>query len=140
MAQVEAPWRLWVFAPDHPGHLESCSDGAPRANLILLEAALTIHWEGGDLVQPEVSNAQIPWTPFNACFVLKVDSQTIAAGAVVLRASARLLRSPTLVLQGDAEKQPLRFELTPSFPASGGQPAPDLWRTLLGPQSRRPAL
>jgi len=60
----------------------------------------------------------------------------VAAGAVVPRYSARLLRSDTLVLQSDRLDQPLAFSLLPAFPAEIGQSVRPEWRQVLMPLSK----
>lgn len=136
-AEPERAWRLWAFEPDEPGRLEQCAELAlhPPARRISLDMGLTVHWRGGDLVQAGRSDAQRDWPAFNACFMLVVADKVVAAGAIVPRHSARLLRTATLVLQGPADAERLYFELLPSFPADPAAPEPDAWRAALAPLS-----
>lgn len=137
LAEPARPWRLWAFEPDEPGRLERCAELAlhPPARRISLDMALTVQWRGGDLVQPGRSDAPREWPAFNACFMLVVADRIVAAGAVVPRHSARLLRTPTLVLQSPAGAGRLLFELLPSFPADAAAAAPEAWRAALAPLS-----
>lgn len=139
-AETAGAWRLWVFEPDEPGRLERCAQlaSAPPGRRIGLDMALTIHWRGGDLVQPGRSDARRDWPAFNACFALVVDDRTVAAGAVVPRQSARLLRAPTLVLRTPPDAERLDFELLPSFPEDPALPTPDAWTRALAPLGRAP--
>jgi hypothetical protein len=154
---AESPqvWELWVARPSRPGLLESCvplktmpwplpaavtAAYAPER----IDQALTVTWQGGRFTQPgrEGASATLagrPWSPFDSCFVLTVRGEVVAAGAVIPHMSARLLRSDTLVLQGDmlgdVAARPLTFSLLPSFPAEIGQPVSAAWRHALTPIS-----
>jgi len=147
-------WELWVARPSRPGLLESCAPlktmpwplpaavkeaYAPER----IDQALSVTWQGGHLTQPGREGASIslagrPWNAFDSCFVLTVRGEIVAAGAVIPRVSARLLRSDTLVLQAEKVDRPLTFSLLPSFPAEIGQPVPPAWHHALAPISTRP--
>lgn len=137
LAEPDRPWRLWAFEPDEPGRLERCAELAlhPPARRISLDVGLTVHWRGGDLVQTGRSDARRDWPAFNACFMLVVADRIVAAGAIVPRHSARLLRTPTLVLKSPADAERLDFELLPSFPADAAAAPPEAWRAALAPLS-----
>lgn len=145
-------WSLWVLQPSRPGLLTACA--VPKGRLwpmsaaltfphapLRLDEALTVHWQGGQFAQSAVPAAPVlpqekSWNPLDSCFVLSVGGMVVAAGAVVPRHSARLLRSDTLVLQSDKLDQPLAFSLLPAFPAEIGQPVPPEWRQFLTPISK----
>ena len=151
-AEPTQDWSLWVLQPSRPGLLTACavpkglawpqpaSLTSPHAP-VRVEEALTVYWQGGQFVQSAVLAAPIlpqetSWNPLDSCFVLSVGGMVVAAGAVVPRHSARLLRSDTLVLQSDKIDQPLAFLLLPAFPAVIGQPVPPEWRQFLTPISK----
>lgn len=151
-AQPRQGWSLWVQRPSRPGLLTACAmprglAWPPPAALmsphapLRLDEALTIRWQGGQLVQSGAGNASGPsqeraWHPLDSCFVLSVGGMVVAAGGVVPRVSARLLRSDTLVIQNDKPGRPLAFTLLPAFPAELEQPGPPEWRAALTPLSR----
>lgn len=145
-------WELWVARPSRPGLLTSCplpkgmpwpsrAATVPVVAPLRLDQPLTITWQGGQLEQSNreggtVAPAGNLWSPFDSCFVLAVRGVVVAAGAVVPRYSARLLRSDTLVLQSDRLDQPLAFSLLPAFPAEIGQSVRPEWRQVLMPLSK----
>lgn len=145
-------WSLWVLRPSRPGLLTACVmprglAWPPPAALtsthapLRLDEALTVRWQGGQLVQSGTGSASGPpqeraWHPLDSCFVLSVGGVVVAAGGVVPRVSARLLRSDTLVLQNDKPGRPLAFTLLPVFPADLEQPGPPEWRAVLTPLSK----
>ncbi len=106
-----------------------------------LEEALTVRWQGGQLARPARQGAVDPsqaeaWNPFDSCFVLSVRGMVVASGGVVPRASARLLRTDTLVIQESKPGRPLAFTLLPAFPAQIELPVPPEWRAALTPLSQ----
>ncbi|HEV7259524.1 MAG TPA: hypothetical protein VGN82_17220 [Bosea sp. (in: a-proteobacteria)] len=151
-AEPEQGWSLWVSQRSRPGLLTACSmprglawpQSADQATSHVpqrLDGALTIRWQGGLLAQAVAPAVPAPpqartWNPFDSCFVLSVRGVVVAAGGVVPRASARLLRSDTLVIQDDRPGRPLAFTLLPAFPAEVEQPVPPEWRAALTPLSR----
>ena len=146
-AEPAQSWALWIVQPDRPGQLDSCSSlktaAAPVAALsgaktpIRLDQALSIRWHGGYLVQTGEQDQHKParWNEFDSCFVLTVRGTAVAAGALVRRESARLLRFDTLVLQTDRAGQTLSFSLLPNFPAEIAQPVAPSWTHALAPIS-----
>lgn len=149
-------WLLWAVKPSQLGVLESCAllkkepppllGSTPDSSLnpLRLQQGLTIHWQGGDLVQAEREATQKPtaidrWNPFDSCFILTVAESVVAAGAIVPRASARLLKFDTLVLRQDARQgEAFDFDLLPAFPGDIMQRVPEAWWPALTPISRRP--
>jgi hypothetical protein len=147
-------WSLWVLQPSRPGLLTDCAMPrglawplpaalTPPHAPLRLDEALTVRWQGGQLVQSGERDASgLPqeraWHPFDSCFVLSVAGVVVAAGGVVPRVSARLLRSDTLVIQDDKPGRPLAFTLLPAFPAELEQPVPPEWRAALTPFSKPP--
>lgn len=148
-AEPAQSWALWVVKPDRPGHLESCASlrtvSALSASTMLpggrtplrLEQPLSIHWQGGYLAQPggPVAQAAQRWNAFDSCFLLTVRGAVVAAGAVLRRESARLLRFDTLVIQSDKAGAPLSLALLPAFPAEIAQPVSPAWSQALTPLS-----
>jgi hypothetical protein len=142
-AGAEQAWSLSIVKPGRPGVLDTCallkttplaSSFAANETPLRLMQGLTIHWQGGDLVQGSASQPEDAWNPLDACFLLAVGDTIVAAGAVVPAASARLLRFDTLVLR---KKDPLEFDLVPAFPAQIEQPVPPAWTAALTPVSQR---
>jgi len=149
-AATEQGWELWIVKPGRPGIVQTCSllrmspsplesTLPPDRQPLRLDEALSIRWQGGYLVQdgaPEGPAAKRGWNPADSCFVLMVAGKPVAAGAVLPRASAQLLRFDTLVVQEDRAGQRLAFELLPHFPADVMLPAPAPWAAALGALSR----
>ncbi|PTM38597.1 hypothetical protein C8D03_0069 [Bosea sp. 124] len=148
-AEPTQVWSLWVSQPSRPGLLTACAvprglawpmpaaPTLPHAPL-RLDEALTVRWQGGQFAQsapqaPSVLPQARAWNPLDSCFVLSAGGVVVAAGAVVPRHSARLLRADTLVLQSE---QPLAFSLLPAFPAEIDRPVPSEWRQILTPISK----
>ncbi|CAN7667808.1 hypothetical protein LJR009_006113 [Bosea sp. LjRoot9] len=148
-AEPAQSWALWVVKPDRPGHLESCASlrtvSALSASTMLpggrtplrLEQPLSIRWQGGYLAQPgrQGEHATERWNAFDSCFLLSVRGTVVAAGAVLRRESARLLRFDTLVIQSDKAGAPLSLSLLPAFPAEIAQPVSAAWSQALTPLS-----
>jgi hypothetical protein len=141
-SEPKPEWVLWIVKPARPGLLETCAAlkmaPAPPSPTIAgqvpfrLDRDLTIHWRGGALVQTgKPISASEGWNVFDSCFVLTVGGRPVAAGAVVPRASARLLRFDTLVLRNNPHAETLEFELLPTFPAQIDQPVPQAWTHAL---------
>lgn len=138
-------WELWIVKPGRPGIVQTCSllkmSPSPLESTLpadqqplRLDEALSIRWQGGYLVQdgaPEGLAPKRSWNPVDSCFVLMVAGKPVAAGAVLPRVSAQLLRFDTLVIQEDRAGRPLAFELLPQFPAGIAQPVPPPWTAAL---------
>lgn len=127
--------RLWIVETNGPGNLSDCPAHATQAvatlsaQARLLASDAEVRWEGGNFtVRGEGGREEELGQLWDNCFALVVDGQVIAAGAILLPYSARLLRLPVMQLLTRRQGERLVFELNPSFPASLGLPVPQIWR------------
>ena len=130
MHAVAAEAQLWLAKPDRPGDLESCPRQPPTGAPLDIEAV--VRWEGGSFPLHGSGKSQPDeWALRDRCFVLAVDGQKVAAGAVLSTISARLVTFPVLQIPWDKRAGGMELVLTPQFPARPGNPLPPQWRELL---------
>lgn len=144
LARAES-WELWTVKPADPGRIDTCemlkTAADPLAGVaVKIAQEVAIRWRGGELLQPGLRDLlgegeRDTWSVYTSCFVLRVGDRIVAAGAMVPKQSARLLRFDTLVLRSEAETRPLAFDLLPHFPAEIAAPVPESWTRALTPLS-----
>ena len=95
----------------------------------MLEATARVRWGGGQFT---LNGAAAPTADgerlTDHCFALVVDGRVIAAGAVLVPYSARLLRFPVLQVLPRRPGRGLELKLAPQFPANAVSPIPQAWR------------